>query len=73
MIKPDAKKLRVAIMMGNAVMTKALMISAGWYFGSKLDKKYGTGPYGMIFLVVLAMGLGVWYILRTAKKLHLTE
>jgi len=43
MIRPDAKKLRVAIMMGNAVMTKALMISAGWYFGSKLDKKYGTG------------------------------
>jgi len=73
MIKPDAKKLRVAIMMGNAVMTKALMISAGWYFGSKLDKKYGTGPYGMIFLVVLGMGLGVWYILRTAKKLNLTE
>lgn len=73
MIKPEAKKLRVAIMMGNAVMTKALMISAGWYFGSKLDKKYGTGPYGMIFLVVLGMGLGVWYILRTAKKLHLTE
>lgn len=73
MIKPDAKKLRVAIMMGNAVMTKALMISAGWYFGSKLDKKYGTGPYGMILLVVLAMGLGVWYLLRIAKKLNLTE
>jgi F0F1-type ATP synthase assembly protein I len=73
MIKPDAKKLRVAIMMGNAVMTKALMISAGWYFGSKLDKKYGTGPYGMIILVVLAMGLGVWYLLRIAKKLNLTE
>ncbi len=73
MIKLDGKKIRIAMMMGNAVMTKAIMIAAGWYFGSKLDKKYGTEPYGMVGLVILAMILGVWYILRVAKKNNLTD
>ncbi len=73
MIKIDAKKVRVAIMMGNAAMTKGLMIAAAWYLGGKLDRKLGTEPYIMFGLVVLAMILGVWYILRVAKKLNLTE
>ena len=73
MIKLDSRKIRVAVMMGNAVMTKAIMITAGWYFGSKIDKKYGTAPYGMITLVVLAMILGVFYILKVAKKHNLTD
>lgn len=73
MIKVDPKKIRVALMMGNAVMTKAIMIAAGWYFGSRLDQRYGTEPYIMFGLVVLSMILGVWYILRVAKKLNLTD
>ena len=73
MIKIDTKKLRVAIIMGNAVMTKAIMICAGWYFGTKLDKQYGTEPYWMISLVVLAMIFGVWVILFTAKRFKLTD
>jgi hypothetical protein len=44
MIKIDGRKLRVAIMMGNAVMTKAVMISLGWYLGRKLDQTLGTEP-----------------------------
>ena len=59
--------------MGNAVMTKAVMIAAAWYFGSKLDKKLGTEPYCMIGFVILAMIFGVWYILYIAKKNNLTE
>jgi F0F1-type ATP synthase assembly protein I len=73
MIKIDGRKLRVAIMMGNAVMTKAVMISLGWYLGGKLDKKLGTEPYFMVSFVVLAMIFGVWYILYIAKKNNLTE
>jgi F0F1-type ATP synthase assembly protein I len=73
MIKIDTRKLRVAIMMGNAVMTKAIMIALAWYLGSKLDKKLGTEPYLMILLVVLAMVFGVWYILYIAKKNNLTD
>jgi len=69
----DGRKIRVAMMMGNAVMTKALMIAAAWYFGSRLDEKFKTEPYIMFGLVVLSMILGVWYILRVAKKLHLTD
>jgi F0F1-type ATP synthase assembly protein I len=73
MIKIDGRKLRVAIMMGNAVMTKAVMISLGWYLGGKLDKKLGTEPYFMVSFVVLALIFGVWYILYIAKKNNLTE
>lgn len=73
MIKIDTKKVRVALMMGNAVMTKALMIAAAWYLGSKLDRKYGTEPFIMFGMVITSMILGVWYILRVAKKLNLTE
>lgn len=73
MMKLDTRKLRVALMMGNAVMTKAIMIAAAWYFGSKLDKKWGTEPYCMMGLVVLAMIFGVWYILFIAKKNKLTD
>ena len=54
-------------------MTKAIMICAGWYFGTKLDKQYGTEPYWMISLVVLAMIFGVWFILFTAKRFKLTD
>jgi F0F1-type ATP synthase assembly protein I len=73
MIKIDTKKLRLAVMMGNAVMTKGLMIALSWYVGRKLDKRWGTEPYCMIGLVVLAMIFGVWYILYVAKKNNLTE
>lgn len=73
MIKIDTKKLRLAVIMGNAVMTKAVMIALGWYVGNKLDKKLGTEPYLMILLVVLAMIFGVWYILYIAQKNNLTE
>jgi F0F1-type ATP synthase assembly protein I len=73
MIKIDGRKLRVAIMMGNAVMTKAVMISLGWYLGGKLDEKLGTEPYFMVSFVVLALIFGVWYILYIAKKNNLTE
>ena len=72
-MKLDGRKIRVALLMGNAVMTKALMIAAAWYVGSQLDQKYKTEPYIMFGLVVLSMILGVWYILRVAKKLHLTD
>lgn len=72
-MKIDGKKVRVAFMMGNAVMTKGVMIALGWYVGSKLDQKWGTAPYAMITLVALAMGLGVWTILYIAKKNKLTD
>ena len=72
-MKFEGNKIRIAFIMGNAVMTKAFMIAAGWYFGSKLDKKFGTSPYIMVSLVVLAMAFGIWYLLHIAKKNNLTE
>lgn len=72
MLKVDPKKIRVALLMGNAVMTKAIMIMAGWYFGGKLDQKYGTAPWLMVLGISLGIGLGMWYILIIAKKNSLT-
>lgn len=73
MVKVDSKKVRVALLMGNAVMTKALMIAAGWYFGSKWDKQLGTTPWLMVTGICLGIGLGLWYILIIAKKNSLTD
>lgn len=54
-------------------MTKAAMIAVGYYVGTKLDKKFETTPWIMLSLVVLAMAVGLWFILYVAKKYKLTE
>lgn len=73
MIKVDPKRIRVALLMGNAVMTKAIMVIAGWYFGSKYDAKFGTAPWLMVLGISLGIGLGLWYILIIAKKNSLID
>lgn len=72
MIKVDPKRVRVALLMGNAVLTKAIMIMAAWYYGGKLDAKYDTAPWIMVTGICLAIGLGLWYILIIAKRNSLT-
>lgn len=73
MLNINPKRLRVALLMGNAVLTKAIMIMAGWYFGSKFDKKFGTEPWLMVSGISLGIGLGLWYILVIARRNSLTE
>ena len=72
MIQLDTKKIRLAMIMGNAVMTKAVLVVGGWYFGNKLDAKYGTAPWLMVTGICLGIGLGLWFILFTAKRNSLT-
>ena len=68
MIKLDGNKIRTAMVMGNAVMTKAVVICLAWYYGNKLDEKYQTQPWIMVTGLVLAISFGLWFILFTAKR-----
>ena len=68
MIKWDVKRLRQGLLMGNAVLTKAVVICAGGYYGGKLDRKYGTEPWIMVSFLALAIAFGLWFILYTAKR-----
>ena len=72
MLKMSRSKLRLAVIMGNAVMTKAILVIGGWYFGDKLDGQYGTSPYLMTLGILIGIGFGLWYILFTAKRNNLT-
>lgn len=72
MLKIDAKKIRLAVLMGNAVMTKAVLVICGWYFGKQLDARYGTEPWLMTVGICLGIGFGLWFILFVAKRNSLT-
>lgn len=66
----DPKRLRIMIVMGNAALTKAvLMLGLGWG-GYKLDQKWGTKPWLMFTGVLIGLGLGLWYIIVLADKFN---
>jgi len=56
--------------MGNAALTKAvLMLGLGWA-GNKLDQKWGTKPWLMFLGVLLGLSLGLWYIIVLANRFN---
>ena len=66
----DPKKMRLMIVMGNAALTKAiLMFGLGWG-GHQLDKKFGTKPWLMFLGLLLGLGLGLWYIIVLANRVN---
>jgi hypothetical protein len=66
----DPKKLRAAMTIANAVLTKAVAVVLGFWGGHLLDLKYHTDPYLMFLCGVGAMGLGIWYLLWVLKKVQ---
>jgi hypothetical protein len=66
----DPKKLRTAMTVANAVLTKAVAVVLGFWGGHLLDLKYGTDPFLMFFCGVTAMGIGIWYLLWVLKKVQ---
>jgi hypothetical protein len=68
----NSQKLKIAVLMGNAVTTKAILVVAGWWFGRKLDAHYGTAPWLMTLGICLGVGFGLWFVLLVAKKNNLT-
>lgn len=64
----DPKKIKIMIIMGNAAVTKALlMLGLGWA-GYRLDQRWGTKPWLMFLGVLLGLGLGLWYIMVLANR-----
>jgi len=61
------------VVMGNAALTKAvLMLGLGWG-GHQLDKKLGTKPWLMFLGVLMGLGLGLWYIIVLANRFNQTD
>jgi len=66
----DPKKMRVMVVMGNAALTKAvLMMGLGWG-GYKLDQKLGTKPWLMFLGLLLGLVFGLWYIIVLANRFN---
>lgn len=69
----DPKKLKIMIVMGNAALTKAvLMFLLGWG-GYRLDLKWGTRPWLMFLGVLIGLGLGLWYIIILANRFNKSQ
>lgn len=59
--------------MGNAAVTKALlMLGLGWA-GYRLDQRWGTKPWLMFLGVLLGLGLGLWYIMVLANRFNRSQ
>ncbi len=43
-------------------------VAVGWLFGSWLDAKLGTAPFGMTFFVMCGFGAAIKGLLRVVKK-----
>jgi len=69
----DPKKLKIMIVMGNAALTKAvLMFLLGWG-GHRLDMRWGTGPWLLFLGVLTGLGLGLWYIIVLANRFNKSQ
>lgn len=66
----DAKRIKTMAVVGNAVLTKAvMMLGLGWG-GNQLDKKWGTFPWLTFLGVIIGMALGLWYVFIVANRLN---
>lgn len=57
----------VAIYTGAAITKIALFIGA-FYAGNYLDSKLGTKPLFLLVGILVAMGLGTWYVVVLTKR-----
>jgi F0F1-type ATP synthase assembly protein I len=51
-----------------AVMVKIVLVLSGFLLGKKLDVWFGTAPLLMFLGFVTGVGVGLWYVIRTANK-----
>jgi F0F1-type ATP synthase assembly protein I len=66
----DPKYMRYYAALSGAVLTKVALVVGGFFLGSWLDRRYGTYPLFMFSLVVIAAGLGIWYVIYVATKVR---
>lgn len=65
----DPKMMRMAAIIGNAMLTKAIILIAAFFLGRWLDNRFGTDPWLMFLCVALGLGLGIWWVIKLAQKL----
>ncbi len=64
----DPKIMRTYAIVSSAVLTKAVLIGVGYYFGSILDKKYNTAPLFILVFISLGLGIGLWWLIRSLNR-----
>ena len=66
LIDPKWSKL-VAVYTGTAIAKITLFVLA-FNVGNYLDNRLGTKPLFLIVLLLVAMGLGTWYVVIVSKR-----
>lgn len=61
--------MRMAAMIANAMLTKAIILIGAFFLGRYLDQKLGTDPWLMFLCVSLGLGVGIWWIIILTRKL----
>lgn len=67
----DPKLMRFAMAMSSATITLGVLMYGAYHFGTILDKKWGTDPFVMFGLLLLALASGAAWIIRVANKTKL--
>ncbi len=63
----DKNLYRFYARMSSAVMVKLVLAMAGFFLGKYLDRRWGTEPYLLLLGFVAGVGLGLWWVVRTAS------
>lgn len=65
----DPKMMRMAAMIANAMLTKAIILIAAFFLGRWLDQRFGTDPWLMFLCVLVGLAVGIWWIILLTRKL----
>ena len=64
----DSKMMRFSAAMSSAVLTKGVLIFLGYWLGDKLDAYAKTSPLFMLLFLLIAICLGMWYLIVVFNK-----
>lgn len=64
----DPKMMRMYAVVTSAALTKVTLIFLGYWIGNKIDKAFGTSPLFMLLSVSLALGLGIYVLVKMIEK-----
>lgn len=66
--KGDRDSWRSALVVGSIGIEMALAIGFGWWIGSRLDDRLGTGPWLMYLFLALGIAAAFRGLWRTARR-----
>ena len=64
----DIKTMRYSAALSSAVLTKGLLIYGAFRLGGYLDSRWHTAPLFLMLLIVAAVAVGIWWILKVAER-----